>query len=290
MSAEFALDDHRLGVDAERVQDSEQQGGLRLAVSEAPRPCQFRLGRHVAALAHEQRDIADTVLHEGERLLGSHLRVVTRRPDPLDLIVQRAGCGDGRRIAEQRTEQIGEIGPGAEIGRFRQSADLEAQRRALGRHQRLNVLRLHFDRGRSAGRRFLHRRKIGRLPQLKVHVVRPAQRCVCCLDRQAVPGAEHRLDMALEHGIAVLRSGGQVDDVAHLQAFRLERCGQRAVEGRRIEIGLAPQDREGLSAGKNVDDLVAAADLQLVDGDGIRLRLPALGSHCRRRGPARSGI
>ena len=70
---------------------------------------------------------------------------------------------------------------------------------------------------------------------------------------------------------------GHVHHVADLQSLRLYGGGQVPVQARPFQVLLAPQDGEGLVPCQDVDDLVAADDVQLVDHQGVGVRIPALG-------------
>ena len=65
-----------------------------------------------------------------------------------------------------------------------------------------------------------------------------------------------------------------VDDIALLQAFRLDVRGERSVKHCRIEVGFTPEDRESLSISENIDNLVAAPNVYLMDRDRFRGGLP----------------
>src|SRR6185503_13040815 len=110
--------------------------------------------------------------------------------------------------------------------------------------------------------------------EVEVEIARPAQPDMGRLDRRAVPCPEGRFHMVFEDWVAVLDGGREVDDIAYLEPLRLDISRQRTVERRRFEIGLTPQYRERLPVREHVDDLVATADLKLVDGDRVGRRLP----------------
>ena len=136
----LGLNKHRLGFDTERVEGPQQQRRLGLAVAEAPRPGLFREGRNVAALAHDQSDVADAVLDKRQRLCRACLWIASRGSDLLHFVVERACSGNCGRIAKQWKHQVCDVVPGGKVGRLREPTDPEPGRRTFGRHQRLDVL------------------------------------------------------------------------------------------------------------------------------------------------------
>ncbi len=95
--------------------------------------------------------------------------------------------------------------------------------------------------------------------------------------RHPVPFGGQLLDMALQDGIAGTDRGGELDDVADLQALRLDVGGEHSVQHGLVEVWLAPHHREGLARRQHVDRLVAPMDEQLVHGRLVRLGPPREG-------------
>ena len=97
-------------------------------------------GGNVAALAHDQSDVADAVLDKRQRLCRACLWVAGRGSDLLHFVVERACSGNCGRIAKQWKHQVCDVVPGSKVGRLREPTDLEPGGRTFGRHQRLDVL------------------------------------------------------------------------------------------------------------------------------------------------------
>ena len=102
--------EHRLGLDPKLPKDSDEQGRLGLAVAEAAAPRRFGGGRDVAPLAHKQRHVPDSILHERKRLLGLGA-LVARLADLLHLVAQSAGRGNYAGRAKMGTDELGDLRP-----------------------------------------------------------------------------------------------------------------------------------------------------------------------------------
>ncbi len=81
--------------------------------------------------------------------------------------------------------------------------------------------------------------------------------------------------MAHHDGIVVLERQGEVEDVANLQAFRLDRRRQRAIQHGAFEIVLATQYCEALALCQQVDRLSRPDDVELVDNERRGLWIPS---------------
>ena len=106
--AEGVADQHGLGLDAEAGEEGEEGDGFALAVAETTLPRLVRGRRHVAALAHGEREIADLVLDEAQRRHRPNLRIRVRCRDPLDLGLERRCRSERLRLGVEGRHHPGD--------------------------------------------------------------------------------------------------------------------------------------------------------------------------------------
>jgi hypothetical protein len=213
------------------------------------------------------------------------------RLDLAALLLERPA--DGEAVKEAR-ELVSKASPLArQTPRFRalqtrldsleQASDPEASRGTRRRNQRLDVCCREFKDILAADTRRTSLRQGGGLAQVQLEPGRPGKARVSGFHGYHVPRGKQCFDMPFENGIDALRGRGELNDVALLQPFRLNICSEGSIQHRSVEIRFPAKHGEGLPGFEDVYDLVAAANLKLVDGDCVgRPKKSAATGRCQR--------
>jgi hypothetical protein len=263
--AGFCVHRHRLGVDAEPLEQRDQHRRLALAVGIAARPALVRRGRQVIARPEEQGEIAHLVLHQPQGGHRAHPRVRAERGDPGDLGAQRRAGGKRRGALIIRGELGADLRPVAELAELEHGSHGEPWRHHGRRRRRHRVGQV--DRQARAARRLADVR-VGEgadSAPLDRQARRPGLADAELAHRLRARGQDHVLGAQRQHvGAAAERPGG-VEHVPDLQPLGLHDRGQIAVEHRRFEIVAALEHGEALAVGEQVDHLAAAPDADVMD-------------------------
>ena len=262
----------RLGLDAQGVQQRQQQHRLALAVAITAAPG-FVGGRgHIAAFAHRQRQIAHVVLDQPYDRGDLALECRIGGLDAGDLGVQRRVRLQlfGPRI--ERGHHCRNLGPVTQVGQLHDTGDHVAVRQ-IGRHpQRRQVAFVDLDLIAVGGAPGLH--LMPGLGQLNTDsaVGGPAGAQPISAD-VGTRNTVQRLLVRGQNPAVVMQGEGRLDDVADAQVPGLQGRGQHAVQHGGFQVPLAAQGLERLGL-QHVDDLTRTNDVNLVDFQRLARGVP----------------